>query len=73
MQQMKEKIIEADKGKLCAFQIVRIREHKEYFFECKFMYASKNPIWTHECKIDLCPMFQTWKLLETDQTKERLL
>ena len=66
MQQMKEKMIEVDKGKLCAFQEVKIREHKEYFYECKLMYVSKNPIWSHECNMALCPMFQTWKLLETE-------
>lgn len=73
MQYMREKIEEADREKLCSFQEIKVRAHKEYYAECKLMYASQNPIWSHECNMDICPMYQTWKLLETDQAKEKLI
>ena len=71
MQNMKEKIEEVDSRKLCAFQEIKIRDHKEYYAECKLMYSSKNPIWGHECNLDICPMYQAWKLLEMNQVKEK--
>ena len=65
---MKDKILEADSEKDCAFQEIKIRDFKEYYAECKSMYSSQNPIWKHDCRKEICPMYQTWKHMQKHLT-----
>ena len=60
---------EIESEKPCIFQQIQGTSKDEYIIECKIMLNAIDKI----CKIEKCPIYQTWMLLKTQNESLEML